>query len=79
MEMLPVSHKPTKPPDSFRIMATHPTSAREDPGAIDDRGPRGGHLRSNEVTIRFWPISRARIRKQTRKWCQTAWFVEPLR
>ena len=30
----------------------------DDPGATDYRGSRGGHLRSNEVTIRFVNKSR---------------------
>ena len=66
----------SKPPNSFRIMATHPICA--DLGATDDRGSRGGHLRSNDVTIRFSPISRDRMEIETRKWCQTTWLVEPL-
>ena len=38
-----------------------------------------GQMRSNEVTIRFSPINRDRMEKETRKWCQTIWPVEPLR
>ena len=37
------------------------------------------HMRSNEVLIRFSPISRDRIDIETRKWCQTTWLVKPLR
>ena len=51
MKMLPVSHKLTKPPNSFRIMITHPIY--HDPGATDDRGSRKSHLRSHDVTIHF--------------------------
>ena len=57
-------------------MANHPICA--DPGATDDRGSRGGHLRSNEVTIRFSPISRDGMEIEMRKWCQTTLLVEPL-
>ena len=49
-------------------MATHPIY--DDQGATDDRGSRGGHLRSNEVTSRFSSISRDRMDIQTRKWCK---------
>ena len=49
-----------KPPNSFRIMATHPIC--DDLGATDDWRSRGDHLRSNEVNIRFSPITRERRR-----------------
>ena len=57
-------------------MATHPICA--DLGATDDRGSQGGHLWSNDVTIRFSSISRDRTEIETRKLCQTTWLVEPL-
>ena len=41
-----------KPPNSFRIIATHPIC--DDPGATDDWGSLEGHLGSHEVTIRFF-------------------------
>ena len=47
-------------------MATHPIC--DDPGPTDDRGSREGHLRSNEVTIRFSPRSRDMMEIETRKW-----------
>ena len=46
-----------------------------DPVATVDRGSRGGHLRSNELTIHISPISRDRMDIETRKWCQTTWLV----
>ena len=76
MKMLPVSHKPIKTTQIFRDHGHTPICA--DRGATDDRGSRGGHLRSNDVTIRFSPISRDRMEIETRKWCQTTWLVEPL-
>ena len=39
-------------------MATHPICA--DLGATDDRGSRGGHLRPNGVTIRFFFANKSR-------------------
>ena len=57
-------------------MATHPICA--DLVATDDRGSRGGHLRSNDITVRFLPISRDRKEIETCKWCQATWLVEPL-
>ena len=36
-------------------------------------------MRSNEVLIRFSPISRDIIDVETRKWCQVTWLVKPLR
>ena len=46
-------------------MATYPICA--DLGATDDRGSHGGHLRSNDVTIRFSPISRDRMENRDTK------------
>ena len=66
-----------KPPNSFRAMATHHIC--DGPGATDDWGSWGGHLRSNEVKIRFSPVTPDRMKIETRKWCQTTWFVKPLR
>ena len=63
-------------PNNFGGARFNPICA--DLGASDDRGLRGGHLRSNDVTIRFSPISRDRIEIETRKWRQTTWLVEPL-
>ena len=65
------------PPNSFRIMGTH--SFRGYPGATDEWGSRGGHPRSNEVAIRFSPITRNRMEIEARKWCQRTWLVKPLR
>ena len=50
-------------------MATRPACA--DPDATNDRGSRGGRLRSNEVTISFSPISRDMMEIEMRKWRQT--------
>ena len=58
-------------------MDTHPI--RDDPGATDDWGSRGGHLRSNDIKIRVSPITRDMMEKETRKWCQTTWLAKPLR
>ena len=77
MKLLPVSINQPKPPNSFRIMATHPIC--DDPRAVDDRGSREDHLRSHEATIRFSPITRDRVEKETRKWCKTTWLVKPPR
>ena len=66
----------SKLPNSFRIMATHPICA--DLSATYDRESRGVHLRSNDVTIHFSPISRDRMKIETHKWCQSTWLVEPL-
>ena len=63
--MLPVSHQPTETTNSFRIMATHPIC---DLAATDDQGSQKGHLKSNEVTIHFSPISHDRIKIKMHKW-----------
>ena len=63
--MLPFGINQPKPPNSFRIMATHPIC--DDPGATDDWGSRGGHLRSNELKIRFSLITRDRMEIETSK------------
>ena len=56
--MLPVSHKPTETTQFFQVkLMIGVTTTRpicDDPGESDDWGSRGGHLRSNEVTIRFF-------------------------
>ena len=57
-------------------MTTHPIC--DDPGATDDRGSRGGHLMSNEVTNGFSPITRDMMEIEARKWCQTALPVKSL-
>ena len=51
MKMLPASYKPSVTTQFFQ---DHGHSLIcDDPGAPDDWGSRGGHLRSNEVTIRL--------------------------
>ena len=81
MKMLPVSHKPT---ETTQFYQDHGHS----PHLWWSRcnwwlGSRGGHLRSNEVIIRFWPITRDRVEIETRKWCQATWHhlrdIDPLR
>ena len=58
-------------------MATHPFC--DDPRATDDWGPRGGHLRWNEVKIRLSQLTCDRMEIEARKWCKTTWLVKPLR
>ena len=67
MKMLPVSHKPIETTQLFQdhVPSNHPICA--DPGATDDQGSPEGHLRSNDVTIRFSPISRDSMEIETRK------------
>ena len=43
------------------------------------QGSREGHVGSDEVTIRFSPLTRDRMEIETLKWCQMAWLVEQLR
>ena len=58
-------------------MVTH--TICDDPGATDDWESREGHLKSSEATIRFSPITRAKMEIETWKWCSTTWLVNPLR
>ena len=41
-------------------------------------GSWGGHLRSNEITIRFSPINHDSIDIEMHKWCQTTWLIKLL-
>ena len=76
--MLPISHKPSENTQFLNDYGHSPTC--DDPGATNDWGSQGGHLRSNEVEIRFLPITRDRIRMEIarHKWCQTAWLFKLL-
>ena len=76
MQMLTVLHKPIKTTQFFQEHGHSPICA--DHAATDDRGSRGGHLRSNDAIIRFSLISRDRMEIETHKWCQTSWLVQPL-
>ena len=77
MKMLTVSHKPTKTTQFFQDRGHSPHLCRS---RCNWRSwARGDHLRSDEVTICFSSINRGRIEIETRKWCQTTWFVKPLR
>ena len=74
MKMLPVPYKPIETTQSFQDHGHSPHLC-----GFGCNRRRSKVTRSNEVTIRFSPISRDRMEIETRKWCQTTWAIEPLR
>ena len=84
MKMLPVPHKPIETTQFLQDHDQSPHQCRSEcnwRSRVTGRSPevKWGQMRSNEVTIRFSPISRDRMEIETRKLCQTTWLVESLR
>ena len=77
MKMLPVSHKPIETTQLFQDQDFSPYLWRS--RCNWQSGVTGGHLRSNEITIRFSPITRDRMEIEMRKWCHTTWLFKTLR